>query len=88
MQLKEGFIKREVAGKTVIVPTGEASKDFKGVIKLNAQATEIWDAVSEGKTEEQIVEEFVSKYEVSKEQAAEDVHMVFEQMKAAGVFKC
>ena len=32
MKIKSGFIKRDVAGKTMVVATGELSKSFKGMI--------------------------------------------------------
>ena len=35
MRIKEGFVLREVAGQVVVIATGEASKGFHGMIKLN-----------------------------------------------------
>lgn len=35
MRIKDGFVMRKVAGKYVVVATGEASRSFHGMIKLN-----------------------------------------------------
>ena len=35
MKLKPGFVLREVAGQALVIATGELSKQFKGMIKLN-----------------------------------------------------
>lgn len=35
MKIKEGFILRNVAGSYVVVPIGEATLDFNGMMSLN-----------------------------------------------------
>ena len=35
MRIKEGFVLREVAGQAMVIATGEASKEFHGMVKLN-----------------------------------------------------
>ena len=32
MRIKNGFVLREVAGQNMVIATGEASKDFHGMI--------------------------------------------------------
>ncbi len=35
MKIKDGFILRNVAGNNVVVPIGQATIDFNGMISLN-----------------------------------------------------
>ena len=49
MKIKEGFVLRTVMGNNVVVAVGEASKSFRGMIKLNGTATAIWKLIEEGK---------------------------------------
>ena len=35
VRIKDGFVLRDVAGQTVVIATGEASRDFHGMVKLN-----------------------------------------------------
>ena len=87
MKIKAGFVKREIMGETVVVPTGEAANGFRGMIKLNGTAREIWDAVEAGKTEEEIVARFVSDYEIDRETAEKDVKAILQKMQEAGIFE-
>ena len=35
MKISENYIMREIAGEYIVVPTGRAAMDFKGLISLN-----------------------------------------------------
>ena len=37
VRIKDGFVLRDVAGQTVVIATGEASRDFHGMVKLNGK---------------------------------------------------
>ena len=87
MKIKEGFVKREVMGKTVIVPTGEAGKTVSGMIKLNRTAAFIWDSVEAGKTVEETAECMKETFEIPMETALSDTEKIVAQMKEAGVFE-
>lgn len=84
MRIKEGFVLRQVAGQTMVIATGEASKDFHGIIKLNATGKEIWQGLTDGLSKEQIIEKIVAQYEVEVEKATEDVEAMIKQMTEAG----
>lgn len=73
MRIKEGFVIREVAGQIMVIVTGEASKDFHGMIKLNNTGREIWQGLQEGKSEAEITEHLREKYEVDPGKVAQDV---------------
>ena len=44
MKLKKGFVLREVAGETVVVPV-EAELKFNGMITLNEAAKVLWNVL-------------------------------------------
>ena len=64
MKIKEGFVLREVMGNYVVVAIGEASRNFRGMIKLNATAADIWNCISRGMDEAGIYDALFDKYEV------------------------
>lgn len=84
MKLKEGFILHDVGEEHMVVATGEAGKHFNGLIRNNSTANEIYRMLLKETTEEQIVEEMLKKYEVSKEVVNKDVHNIIEQIRKAG----
>ena len=81
MRIKSGFVLREVAGQIMVIATGEASKDFHGMIKLNDTGKDIWQGLMDGLTKEQIVEMIQAKYEVEPTQASNDVNAFIQKMK-------
>ncbi len=84
MRIKNGFVLREVAGQAMVIATGEASKDFHGMIKLNDTGKEIWLGLQEGLSEEEIALKMQEKYEVDAAKAGEDVKAFVDKMKEAG----
>ena len=84
MRIKSGFVLREVAGQVMVIATGEASKDFHGMIKLNATGKEIWLGLQEGLSEEDIAKKLQEKYEVESEKAVEDTRAFLEKMEEMG----
>lgn len=87
MKIKDGFVLREVAGKTVVIAVGEASKDFHGMIYLNDTGKLIWEQAGKGSSEDEIAEMMTQIYEVDIDQAREDVHQLIQEMTDAGVFE-
>ena len=86
MKLKKGFVLRKVADNYVVVATGEASKNFHGMVKCNGVSADIWKGLIDGCEEEEIVSRLTDKYEVSPEKAAEDTRRVLREIEEAGFF--
>lgn len=84
MRIKEGFVLREVAGKTVVIATGEASKTFHGMVKLNATGRAIWQGLAEGRPADEIAADLAKRYEVDEARARADVDAFVERARAAG----
>lgn len=72
MRIKNGFVLREVAGQNMVIATGEASKDFHGMIKLNNTGKEIWQGLQEGLSETEIARRLQEKYQIESEKAEQD----------------
>ena len=69
MKIREGFLLREVAGNTVIVPVGSDSVDFNGIITIN----------------EELLEKFLAEYKVDVEDAKEDIRAFIQTLLDNGV---
>lgn len=72
MKLKEGFVLRDIAGQTVVLPSGD-ELDLNMMITLNDTGRFLWEQLAEEKTEEQLVEALLAEYDVSRERAAQAV---------------
>ena len=73
MKIKKGFVLRVVGGENVVVPVGEMSKVFHGMINLNETGAFMWKFFSEEHTLEEGVAALCAEYEVEEERARTDV---------------
>ena len=73
MKIKKGFVLRVVGGENVVVPVGEMSKTFHGMINLNETGAFMWKFFSEEHTLEEGVAALRAEYEVEEERATADV---------------
>ncbi len=80
MKLKEGFITHEVGGEQILVSTGSA--DFSGLVRSNATAAAIVDYLKEQTTREEIIENMLAKYDVSREVVSADVDKILGKLRA------
>ena len=76
MKIKEGFVLREVANQAMVIAVGEASKSFKGMIKMNHTSKDIWNYIKAGLDEEGVVSEMAKKYEVKEDIIRKDVKYI------------
>lgn len=72
MKIKKGFIVRAVGGENIVVPVGEMSKVFHGMINLNETGKFLWDFFTQEHTLDEAVDALCSEYEVDRELAEKD----------------
>lgn len=83
MKIKDGFILRKVGRQYVVAVTGEASKHFNGMMRLNAEAAYAFELVQKGITEEELVNALVEKYAADKAETKADVSNFLAKLKEA-----
>lgn len=86
MRIKDGFTLRTICGEHVVVGEGLAMVNFNKLLSLNASAAYLWEQV-QGRdfTEEDLVALLTDKYEVSADQARQDVDKMLQTWKEEGV---
>lgn len=75
------FVLREIAGDAFLIPVGEASVKFNGMITLNGMSAFIWKELETGKTEEELVERVLEIYESTEAEVKADVQEFLAQLK-------
>lgn len=85
MKIKSGFMLRTVADNYIVVPVGEASKQFNGMITLNETSAFLWNFLVKGISEEKLVDELMKKYDVSREIATRDVKLFIDKLEKINV---
>lgn len=73
MKLNENFVLRQVADTWVVLPLGEATVNFHGMLTLNETGALLWQALEQGASREDLADALTKEYVVSREIALADV---------------
>lgn len=87
MKLKSGIIISELNGEFVAVPSGAASKEFNGMVRMNQTAAFIAKMLQKGAEEDEVVAALCQEYDVQESIAREDYHAVKNQFEALHFFE-
>ena len=87
MKRNSDFLLRQVAGSQVLVPVGKATKRFPGMIRMNATGCFLWELLETQQTKESLIKALLDRYEVSPEQAAEDVDAFVDKLIPTGAIE-
>lgn len=73
MKIKDGFILKNIAGSTVVVPVGENFVNLQLMLNLNESGTFLWKKLQNDCTKEELLQAMLAEYEVSESVAAADI---------------
>lgn len=85
MKIKDGFVLRKIADQYMAVPVGARAKELHGMIGLNETGAFIWERLSNGQSQEEIVKALCEEYEVQNDAAAASVERFLEKLRAEGM---
>ena len=84
MKIKSGFVVRKVGGEHVVVPVGERSKEFHGMINMNETGAFLWSFFSSEHTVDEGIDALCKEYDITKELATTDVNRFVEILQRNG----
>lgn len=90
MKIKDGFMLRGLGTQYVVVPLGNRSKEFKGMIRLNQVGAFLWKLLSqckEGISVDAAVQAILDKYDVDEETAAKGVKTFLAKLQGADLLE-
>ena len=85
MKIKEGYLLREVAGSNIVVPVGEGSIDFSGVIQLNEVGAFLWKILEKETTKEELLKNLLEEYDIDEDTASKDIDEFIDKLKEANL---
>ena len=83
MKIKEGFLLRSVAGRTVVIPDGD-TLNLNLMIGLNDTGKFLWELMKEEITAEELKAALMEEYDVTDSIAEKDVQTFVENLKKNG----
>ena len=78
------FTTTDVGDTHVLVPVGKATANFNSIISLNDMGETIWNMLESDVTREALLDRILAEYDVSAQQAAEDMDRFLETLRGAG----
>lgn len=84
MKIKDCFVLSEIGGSYIVVPTGSETVDLNGMITLNETGHFMWNLLLNDVTKEDIINAFISEYDVDAETVSADVDEFVEKLKSIG----
>ncbi len=87
MKLKQGFVLREVCGEQVVLGEGLGAVDFGKLLALNETAAWLWKKAQQmgDFSVEELADQLCEEYEVTPQQAREDVANIVSEWQKVGV---
>ena len=83
LKLKDGFILRQIAGETMVIPSGD-ELNLNMMITLNDTGRFLWERLQEGTTEETLVDALLDEYDVDEATARMQVAKFVEKLNEHG----
>ena len=87
MKIKDGFLLSEIDDSGIVVATGDASKDFNGIVTLNQTGIFLWKILEGGADEADLIKALTSEYDIDEKTAAEDVKDFLNTLKGADLLE-
>ena len=80
MKLKKGFVMRDIAGETIVVPSGD-ELNLNMMITLNDTGKFLWQRLEVGATMDELIEAMLAEYDVDEQTARLGVSGFVEKLK-------
>lgn len=87
MKKTQTFIKRDINGESILIPTGDTAREFNGMITLQGTAGFIWDHIEEATSLEHLIDMITDEFEVDRKTAGSDAIFFIMQLLRAGMIR-
>lgn len=87
MRAAKDYIMREIAGETILIPSGSAARKFNGLITVNELGTFIWNALAEDITLDALTDKITDVYDVDAATARADASEFLDELRRVGALE-
>ena len=87
MKKTQTFIKRDINGESILIPTGDTAREFNGMITLQGTAGFIWDHIEEATSLEHLIDMITDEFDVDRKTAGSDAIFFIMQLLRAGMIR-
>ena len=87
MEIKDGFVLKELAGSYMVVPLGSQVINFSSIIKLTESGAFLWRLLSDDKTVDELIDAMLSEYDVDETKARVDIEKFIKKLEDADLLE-
>ena len=87
MQIKKGFILRNVADEHMVMPTGENIASFGGAVVLNDVAAFVFEQLKQPRSRDELLSAILAEFDVDEKTAAADLDMLLVKLRETGLLE-
>ena len=87
MQASKDYLMRNIAGETILIPSGAAAQKFNGLVTVNALGAFIWDQLQQPITLDALVARITEEYEVEEATARSDAEEFLAELRQIGALE-
>lgn len=81
------FVKRNIAGEALLVPTGKTAQQFNGMITMTEVAEFIYDHIEEATSMDNLIDMILEEYDVDRQTASQDATVFLMQLLQNGIVR-
>lgn len=85
MKIKDGFLLREIEGRTVVVPVGAQALDFRCIMTLNESGALLWRGLQQDTDLPTLAAILTAEYEVDEAKATADAEAFVALLREKGL---
>lgn len=87
MQVSKDYLVRNIAGETILIPSGAAAQKFNGLVTVNALGSFIWEVLQQPVTLDELVARITEEYEVDAATARSDAEEFLAELRQIGALE-
>ncbi len=87
MKVKSGLVLHTLGNEYVVVPVGERTKTFHGMIRMNKTGAFLWENMTGNFTKEMLIAALLDRYEITAEIAEDAVTQFIQKLSDGGILE-
>ena len=81
------FVKREISGEILLIPTGRTAESFNGIITFSEVGNYIWEHLEEVESFDDLLNLILEEYDIDKDTLAKDTSIFMNQLIRVGMIR-
>ncbi len=87
MKACDGFILRNIAGESILMPAGDNIKKFRGTVLMNELSVFVWNQLQSAVSRDELLARILDRYDIDRQTAAADLDKLLADMEKAGILE-